>query len=76
MIAEFKERILKAVEDGDLVYSGKLFKAMKLPSPPEPENERKRAAIEAFDELFLDGVRTTREEWPTKKMVRRPGRRL
>jgi hypothetical protein len=37
MIAEFKERILKAVEDGDLVYSGKLFKAMKLPSPAEPE---------------------------------------
>lgn len=69
-IAEFKERILKAAHDRDLVYLGKFLKAMELPSPPKPKTNAYRAAIEAFEELYIDGLRTTREEWPTKQMVR------
>ena len=69
-IAGFQQRIMKAVDDRDFVFLGKLFKAMKLPNQPEPEMNAYRAAIEAFSQLFLDKGRKTREEWPTKKMVR------
>jgi hypothetical protein len=71
-ITAFQQDILKAVHDDDRSYLAKLFKAMKLSNRPEPKMKAYRAAVDAFAQLFLfDDKRTTREEWPTKQMVRK-----
>jgi hypothetical protein len=70
-ITIFQERILQAVYEDDRDFLNNLIKAMELPKPPEPKMSAYWAAVEAFVQLFLfDKTRTTREEWPTKKMVR------
>jgi hypothetical protein len=71
LVAQFQARILKAVHDRDLAFLKNLIKAMELPiQPAEPMNGI-RAAIDAFDDLFLAEGLEHKEDWPSKQEVRR-----
>jgi hypothetical protein len=70
-VEDFKARILKAVIEPDCAYLENLLKAKKLDRPPELEMHGIRAAIEAFEQLFLDESLKSKDDWPTKQEVRR-----
>lgn len=66
----FRERIIKAVINNDRTYLDKLRKALELPTRPEEPINDYIAAVQAFHEIYLDGERSTQEEWPTKGELR------
>jgi hypothetical protein len=68
---EFKARICKAVLENDKAYLRMLQKALDSPTRPKREMIGVRAAIKAFEDLFIDGKRVSRDDWPSKQEVRR-----
>src|SRR5271165_3789119 len=71
-VAEFHAQILKAVYEGNSGYLKKLIKAIESQKrPPGSELNGIRAAIKAFEELFVGRHLHSRDEWPTKQEVRR-----
>ena len=75
-LQEFQKRILAAHENRDFVFLEKLNKAIRLTNRPAPAMNAYRGAIEAFAQLFLDNESTTRDEWPTKQMVRERAKKI
>jgi hypothetical protein len=83
-VKETRERIIKAVIDGDLSYLAKLTDALELTEQPKPTKTAYQAAIEAFINLCFERCekqtggswpkemvpKVTLEEWPTKQEVR------
>ena len=69
-VEDFKARILKAVIEPDCAYLENLLKAKKLDRRPQLEMHGIRAAMEAFEELFVDEDLESKDDWPTKQEVR------
>ena len=67
---EFKARILKAVFDGERAYIKNLLKAFDHDHRPQLEMHAIRAAMEAFDRLFVCRGLKSKDDWPTKQEVR------
>jgi hypothetical protein len=70
LIEKFKARIIKAVFDGDRVYLENLLKAIDHKSRPQLEMNGIRAAIRAFEELFIQLGLESKDDWPSKQEVR------
>jgi hypothetical protein len=66
----FQKKILAAYENKDIEFLNKLYQARRLRNRPAPAMNALRAAVLAFDELFLRPKYTSRKPWPTKKAVR------
>lgn len=68
-IAEFKARILKAVDENDRPYVLRLWKAMGM-RRPEPLMNGVKAAIDAFLDFMWAEMRHTKDQWPTKREIK------
>jgi hypothetical protein len=69
-VEEFKARILKAVIESDCAYLKNLLKAVSLDRRPQWKVHGIRAAIEAFDQLFIQKGLESKDDWPTKQELR------
>jgi hypothetical protein len=61
---------LAAYESKDFAFLKKLDKARRLRNRPVPAMNAIRAAVMAFDQLFLRPKYMTRDHWPTKRAVK------
>jgi hypothetical protein len=66
----FHQKILAAYENKDFAFLKKLDRARRLRNRPVPAMNAIRAAVLAFDQLFLRPKYTRRDQWPTKQAVR------
>jgi hypothetical protein len=70
-VEAFKARILQAVLERDSAYLRKLLKAIKLDRRPQLEMPGIRAALAAFEELFVEEKLESKDEWPSKQEIQR-----
>jgi hypothetical protein len=69
-LERFQQKILAAYENKDFAFLKKLDKARRLRNRPVPAMNAIRAAVMAFDQLFLRPKYMTRHHWPTKRAVK------
>jgi hypothetical protein len=70
-VEKFKARVGCAILEGDLGFLETLFKASGLKELPRPPLNGITAALDAFEQLFIEPGYSSRDEWPTKQEVRR-----